>query len=581
MMNNNFKTILTSRIGSHCHGINTQESDEDIRSIVIPTIDYFFGTKNFEQKVEKIDGNDVEHWNITKFVGLLIKGNPSAMNILCVNKKDILYADEFGQNLLDNKKLFLSQRIIDVCIGYVTSQLHKIDLGRGTKEGNRSAMIEKYGYDCYTEETDFLTDSGWKKYNEITKEDKLATINPITFDIEYQPFFDRVEKKYNDKIYTIENRWTKFEVTPNHRIFSSPMRKSINGYKYLDSYKNWSFNPLIDLLENKRKAFHILSSFQNSQIDYKVSDSYLNLLGAFASEGTFGKFRNNKFNCVRISQTNHGKESFFKLMNSLPKSYGFKKYSYIRNKNLTETIWITYNKKITNKLFEDCNHLSKNKSLPDWVCLLSSRQANLLLNSLHLGDGTFTKQRGFDYRTKSKKLAEKVQILALLCGFNCNITYYKKHKQMYRVYYSNFDLNPKSICFNKKTKIKNYNGNVVCFSVKNENLITRLDGKIAIQGNTKFIANAVMMANIALEVIKTNDYHALRPPEEQKYLRAIRAGEVPLKDARDQIKSRLETIKVIESTCKLPKHPDEEKINDFLTDFLQDYFQKELSNEFI
>ncbi len=144
-----FNSILKVRIGSHCHGTNVTGSDEDIRNIVIPSLDYFFGLKKFEVKdyIYKIDGNDVEYWDIIKLVELLIKGNPSAMNILFVNKKDILYNDEIGLELLNFKENFLSKKIIDACVGYTVSQIHKVEIGRGTKEGNRTEIINKFGYD--------------------------------------------------------------------------------------------------------------------------------------------------------------------------------------------------------------------------------------------------------------------------------------------------------------------------------------------------------------------------------------------------------------------------------------------------
>lgn len=61
--------ILKTRIGSHCHGCNMQDSDSDIRIIVIPPIDYFFGIKEFEQREEKNEekGQEIEYWNVTKF----------------------------------------------------------------------------------------------------------------------------------------------------------------------------------------------------------------------------------------------------------------------------------------------------------------------------------------------------------------------------------------------------------------------------------------------------------------------------------------------------------------------------------
>lgn len=144
-----FDVILKSRIGSHCHGTNMQDSDEDIRGICVPPIDYFFGIKNWEQTTPtKVDGNDVEYWSIQKLISLCVKGNPSALNILFVNKKDILFADEWGKSIIDFKDNFLSKRVITGIVGYINSQIHKMAIGRG-RCGNRQELIDKYGFDTH------------------------------------------------------------------------------------------------------------------------------------------------------------------------------------------------------------------------------------------------------------------------------------------------------------------------------------------------------------------------------------------------------------------------------------------------
>jgi uncharacterized protein len=140
-------TIIKVRVGSHCHGTNMPESDTDIRSVFIPTKDYFLGLKRCEQIEEKQDGKDIEHWNIHKLISLCLKGNPAALNVLFVRKVDQLECDEWGLKLYDIRNEFLSRRTISAIIGYCISQIHKLTIGRGAKEGQRGTLIEKYGYD--------------------------------------------------------------------------------------------------------------------------------------------------------------------------------------------------------------------------------------------------------------------------------------------------------------------------------------------------------------------------------------------------------------------------------------------------
>jgi len=145
--------ILRVRVGSHCHGTNMPESDTDIRTVFIPTKDYFLGLKSVEMLEEKEDGKDIEHWNISKLMRLCIKGNPSALNVLFCRKVDKFFIDEeWGQRLLDIKDEFLSKRTITAIVGYCISQIHKLTIGRGAKEGKRAVLIDEKGYDtkfCY------------------------------------------------------------------------------------------------------------------------------------------------------------------------------------------------------------------------------------------------------------------------------------------------------------------------------------------------------------------------------------------------------------------------------------------------
>lgn len=44
------RTIFMTLSGSHAYGLNTPESDEDYRGVCVPTKEYLFGTKRFDQQ---------------------------------------------------------------------------------------------------------------------------------------------------------------------------------------------------------------------------------------------------------------------------------------------------------------------------------------------------------------------------------------------------------------------------------------------------------------------------------------------------------------------------------------------------
>lgn len=138
------KTILKVRTGSHCHGTELPTSDDDILGICIPDKHYFLGIKEFEQFEDK--PNDTVIYGIEKYFKLATKGNLSALNILFVRQKDVVYMDPYGEVLRSIKHEFLSMKVIDCVFGFVKSQVHKMGRSHGDC-GNRKDLVDKYGYD--------------------------------------------------------------------------------------------------------------------------------------------------------------------------------------------------------------------------------------------------------------------------------------------------------------------------------------------------------------------------------------------------------------------------------------------------
>lgn len=68
---------------------------------------------------------------------------------------------------------------------------------RKTRNEARAGLEARYGYDCYLDDTEFLTERGWLRYDEIQDVDLLATLNQRSGRMEFQPFSERVEKLYS------------------------------------------------------------------------------------------------------------------------------------------------------------------------------------------------------------------------------------------------------------------------------------------------------------------------------------------------------------------------------------------------
>jgi len=69
---------------------------------------------------------------------------------------------------------------------------------------------------CYDKKTEVLTENGWKLFEKLKYQDKIATLNPKNFRLEYH-FPDKIIKyKYKGKLIYYQSPENEFCVTPDH-----------------------------------------------------------------------------------------------------------------------------------------------------------------------------------------------------------------------------------------------------------------------------------------------------------------------------------------------------------------------------
>jgi len=71
---------------------------------------------------------------------------------------------------------------------------------------------------CFDEETEVLTDSGWKKFPELSANDKVATLDEDD-NLYFEKPVDYIEQDYDGPMYRLHTDYLDMCVTPNHRIF--------------------------------------------------------------------------------------------------------------------------------------------------------------------------------------------------------------------------------------------------------------------------------------------------------------------------------------------------------------------------
>ena len=117
--------ILLGLGGSHAYGTQTETSDLDVRGIALNKKCEILTNQNFEQFVN--EETDTTIYAFNKMVTLLSNCNPNTVELLGLNHEHYLYVHPIGQELLDNKKMFLSRKAAHSFGGYATAQLRRLD----------------------------------------------------------------------------------------------------------------------------------------------------------------------------------------------------------------------------------------------------------------------------------------------------------------------------------------------------------------------------------------------------------------------------------------------------------------------
>ena len=71
---------------------------------------------------------------------------------------------------------------------------------------------------CYDDQTEVLTEAGWKLFKDVSEKERVATMNPETFSLEYEIPKLKVDMPYKGKLLNWENSSIVATMTPDHIV---------------------------------------------------------------------------------------------------------------------------------------------------------------------------------------------------------------------------------------------------------------------------------------------------------------------------------------------------------------------------
>lgn len=353
---------------------------------------------------------------------------------------------------------------------------------------------------CFSDDTDILMESGWKKISDVKVSERALTLCAKTSKTEYVPVIRTINAPLTGKMLHFKTVGMDLMVTPNHDLLwrykppstkyrnSGPINKSpaesfigLRGHhprRGISVIPSWVGESPKTVTITKQPEHH------PTNLPCKFSsEDYAEFVGWFVSEGwteTMGGHY-----VVGIGQSKRVNPDKYSEIVKLITRMGF------RVRQFHDRI------KFSSK--DMALHLaglgkSYQKYIPTEIKNLSPRLLNHFIDAACKGDGR-SNGRSREYATTSRRLADDMQEIALKAGFRSSIyvelrsqkdpvqinNRSKKSKQrdMYIV-----GICPASNSWYPPPNEVDYNGNQVCVTVeKNHNILVRRNGRAIWAGN--------------------------------------------------------------------------------------------------
>ncbi|MDA3821963.1 MAG: phage terminase large subunit family protein, partial [Bacteroidales bacterium] len=394
--------------------------------------------------------------------------------------------------------------------------------------------------DCFDEQTEVLTSSGWKFFKDLNRREKLATVNLESENIEFQKPVAYIEKDHSGEMIQIKGRRLDILVTPNHRMVTVKKRQEVISRK---PYKRkWNLDPRPEITLAKDLTIHhqllmaanfVVDEEETYNIPAYISKKgieiwpevdvnkkvFASFMGWMVSEGcTFKHESKTQKKSIRhrvqlFQNEGQNSEKIRGILKHLP--WKFSERNENGNIRFTITSVQLYLEAVK------CGIGVENKKVPRWIKESDHKTIKSFLSSAIDGDGWIQKtgnQEPFRmYATISKQLADDMQELFVKSGKTASIVernnlfvyrdgainvakenLFTVGKKQYWI--SEGNLRKASLdgggkgkreCIAKKTE---YIGKVYCATVPNGTLICRRGGKTFIAGNCRVYNLALVYA---------------------------------------------------------------------------------------
>lgn len=274
-----------------------------------------------------------------------------------------------------------------------------------------------------SKDTEILTDDGWKTHDTIdTKKHKVATLeNGI---LKYELAIAQTSFHYRGKMYYKKTNSLDMLVTPNHKLYVAEVAEVADvaqredKFHLVEAQHIKQFNSVrhkknvINCNEDYLFCLPITSKEDKLVISPDQMDVWCTLFGLYISIGWVSVDENNESTRINLPQvffTSHSPyiAKLHTALIALQSDFVCRKseeFCQITNRQLC-------------KYFKKLKSL-RQRTLPDWVWKMSSKQAQIMIQAMSIGDGY--RHNESEFYTSSLQLRNDFQRLCLHAGWACD-----------------------------------------------------------------------------------------------------------------------------------------------------------------
>jgi len=410
-----------------------------------------------------------------------------------------------------------AKRVLGYCYKIIRGIKFAVEMSKATQEeievpnGSRIISLPN-NPNCYSGDTEILTDRGWKRFDVLRDNDVVAQVDKDSLELSYVVPNQVVRLPYEGDMYHLKNKPFDCMVTPNHRMLTCSFdktnrrehKKRIEHISELSNVENWMYKA-VHYKGTEIKEFKIPHISNWSEEIVLSGDDYCKFMGIWIAEGCVYNRKGVSYQVDIAQYPGRKKDKIREFLKQTGINFSENKYKF--------TIW---NKDLYSYLSQFGN--SKTKFVPHVIKNAPERQRRLFLDWYGLGDGNYRNGK-WRFFTISKQLADDIQEILIKCGSGINVS-----KRRYNFGQTGFEINekrdkysnPRTLgWFNRTKHIKkvDFNGKIYCVSVPTGLILVRRNGKAVVCGNTVrgFNAGRVYIDESAHFIKDRDIFQAIQP----------------------------------------------------------------------